>query len=531
MKPSQPLTIAPFKWLLPLLACACLDSNATSAASQSPPRRISRPVLEDKIRGGWAGKMFGVSFGAPTEFRANARINESELAWSPERVDNALQQDDLYVGMTMSETMDRLGLDATVEQYGEAFRISKYHLWHANAGARRLLNQGIKAPWSGHPKYNVHANDIDFQIEADFIGMMSPGLPRVSNKYCDRVGRVMNYGDGLYGGMWLDGMYCAAFFESDVRKVVEQGLACIPAKSEYAMLIRDVLDWTAQESDWRKVWKHIEDKWDVNDPCPDGALQPFNIDAKINGAYIALGLLCGHGSFDQTMEISIRAGQDSDCNPSSAAGVLGVIVGYQAIPEKWKSGIAAIADRKFAFTQSSYNDICRATMTRALQVVKRAGGQVTDTEIVVPYQAPKAPKLEQWDMGIPDKRIGFQDKAWQWEGQWGDELSGDKNQKSRIGISTSTPGAASIFTFTGSAIAITGVLSPAGGRADVYVDGRKLGTADSYVDNATHENVLWHTYGLKQAAHTVKLVLRNDADPRATGKKLMISQAVVYRAK
>ena len=35
--------------------------------------------------------------------------------------------------------------------------------------------------------------------------MMTPGLPQWSNKYCDRVGRVMNYGDGLYGGMWLDG--------------------------------------------------------------------------------------------------------------------------------------------------------------------------------------------------------------------------------------------------------------------------------------------------------------------------------------
>jgi hypothetical protein len=81
--------------------------------------------------------MIGVSYGAPTEFRANGRINEGEIAWSPERVSNALGQDDLYVGMTMAETMDRLGVDATTEQYGEAFRLSQYDLWHANAGARR----------------------------------------------------------------------------------------------------------------------------------------------------------------------------------------------------------------------------------------------------------------------------------------------------------------------------------------------------------------------------------------------------------
>ena len=163
-----------------------------------------------------------------------------------------LRQDDLYVGMTMAETMDRLGFDATVEQYGEAFRDSQYDLWHANAGARRLLNLGIKAPMSGHPKYNIHANDIDFQIEADFIGLMSPGLPRESNKYCDRVGRVMNHGDGLYGGMFVSGMYTAAFFERDVRKVVAQGLACLPPESGYARIIRDVLDWSAKyPDDWK----------------------------------------------------------------------------------------------------------------------------------------------------------------------------------------------------------------------------------------------------------------------------------------
>lgn len=522
---KTPTALAP--WLALVLGVAL----TTGAAAKPALRQLSREVLEDKIRGGWAGKMFGVSYGAPTEFQSNAKINEAPLTWSPERVDNALVQDDLYVGMTMSETMDRLGLDATVEQYGEAFKESKYHLWHANAGARRLLNQGIKAPWSGHPKYNVHANDIDFQIEADFIGMMTPGLPREANKYCERVGRVMNYGDGLYGGMWLDGMYSAAFFESDIRKVVEQGLACIPAKSQYRRLIQDVLDWTRQEQDWRKVWHQIEDKWDLNDPCPDGALRPFNIDAKINGAYIALGLLCGGGDFGKTMEIAIRSGQDSDCNPSTAAGVLGVITGYKAIPDYWKSGIPAIADRKFDFTQSSYNDICRATVARALQVVRLAGGTVTPTDILVPVQKPKAAKLEQWDMGVPDKRVGLKDTAWNWQGNWTDEMRGEKDKQWRVGVSAATPGAEVTFSFTGTAMALVGDYSEAGGRADVYLDGKIAQGIDAYAAANTHDNDLWHVDGLKPRAHKVRIVLRNDADPRAKGHKVVISEAVVYRAK
>ena len=119
--------------------------------------------------------------------------------------------------------MDRFGLDATTEHYGEAFKIRNTTSGTPTPARRRNLNRGIPAPMSGHPRYNIHANDIDFQIEADFIGIMCPGLPRVSNQYCDRVGRVMNYGDGLYGGMFVCGMYAAAYFESDPRKVVEAG--------------------------------------------------------------------------------------------------------------------------------------------------------------------------------------------------------------------------------------------------------------------------------------------------------------------
>ncbi len=396
---------------------ALLALPGPAHVSAPTPRRITTAALEDRIRGGWVGKMIGVSYGAPTEFRSNGAINEGEITWSPERVSNALGQDDLYVGMTMAETMDRVGFDATVEQYGEAFRVSQYDVWHANAGARRLLNLGIKAPMSGHPRYNIHANDIDFQIEADFIGLMSPGLPQESNKYCDRVGRVMNYGDGLYGGMFVSGMYTAAFFERDVRRVVAQGLACLPAGSSYARLIKDVLDWSAAyPDDWKKTWQRIEEKWDTEDSCPDGALKPFNIDARLNGAYIALGLLYGRLDFGRTLEIAARAGQDSDCNPSTAGGILGVMLGYSGIPDGWKSGIPALADRKFEYTRSSLNDICRSTLQRALKVARLAGGTVTDVDVSIPEQAPKAAPLEQWDMGVPVARVAVTDAAWSFRG-------------------------------------------------------------------------------------------------------------------
>ena len=217
-----------FAWRCPCTAAVVLVLACFLETRAQELREIELSVLEDKIRGGLAGQMVGVTYGAPTEWKWLEKIGEGEIKWEPSMVKGALRQDDLYVEMTFAEVMDRAGLDATTEQYGEAFRHTRYGLWHANAGARRLLDNGIKAPLSGHPRYNIHANDIDFQIEADFIGLMTPGLPQCAIEFCARVGRVMNHGDGLYGGMFVCGMYAEAYFSTDVGKVLQAGIACCP---------------------------------------------------------------------------------------------------------------------------------------------------------------------------------------------------------------------------------------------------------------------------------------------------------------
>jgi hypothetical protein len=489
-------------------------------------RRITRAALEDKIRGGWAGQMIGVAFGAPTEFRSNGKLIAGPLPWAPGRVDNALHQDDLYVDMTFAAVMDRIGLDATMDDYAAAFRDSKYSLWHANAAARRLLNQGVKAPMSGDPRRNIHANDIDFQIESDFIGLMTPGLPQESNRYCALVGRVMNSGDGLYGGMFIAGMYSAAFFEQNVPAVVERGLATIPAGSGYAAVVRDALAvWRKYPADWQRAWQEIEQRWDKDDPCPDGALKPFNIDARLNGAYVTLGLLYGGGDFARTLDITTRMGQDSDCNPASAGGVLGVMLGYAGIPAAYKDGIPKLADSRFDFTEYSFNDITRSTMSRALKVIERAGGRIGD-DVEVPAQAPVPAALEQWDMGAPVARVEAGDARWVFKGGW---QSGAPSARAEGSPRAATGGGhEAAFTFEGTAVALVGRYGQDGGRADVFLDGARVGTVDAYIPERTFDNDLWHASGLRPGRHTLRIVTREDADSRSAGKRVTIELAVVY---
>ena len=489
-------------------------------------------VLEDKVRGGWAGQMIGVSFGEPTEFRYQDRIiPEEEIpSWRPEMVASTLNQDDLYVDMTFAAVLDANGLDATTEDFGAMFRNAEYRLWHANLAARRALRRGVPATLSGTPQYNAHANDIDFQIEADFIGLMTPGLPQASNEICLRAGQVMNYGDGILGGVFVSGMYAAAFFQNNPRRIVEAGLATLPPESPYAQLISDVLEWSLQyPNDWTEVWRLIDEKWDGREPCPAGALSPFNIDAKINGAYVALGLLYGGGDFYDTMVISTRAGQDSDCNPASAVGILGVVLGYGGIPEKYKSGIDAIADEKFSYTDYTFNTIVSSTMNRIVALAERLGGHVHGDSITIKTQAPLPAQVALWDdYGSPVERVTVEDPRWSFTGDW---------DSGRSMVRTAgTAGAEASIGFEGTGAIIAGTYLASGGTADIYLDSELHSTVDVYPDEAAskHGESVWHVFGLEDGEHHLRVVVRGEryrgtSGDESSGTDISLSYLVVFR--
>ena len=515
-------------------ALALLAILSLSCSSDEGFRPISTAELENKIAGGWAGQMIGVSYGWPTEFRYLERvIPEEDLpTWEAKMVDNALNQDDLYVDMTFAQVLDDKGLDATTEDFGAMFKDAEYRLWHANLSARRALRRGVPATKSGTPEFNAHANDIDFQIEADFVGLMCPGMPQAVNDLCERAGRVMNHGDGIYGGMFVSCMYAEAFFESDPRKLVEAGLACMPQESPYALLIKDTLDWHAQHpDDWLKVWQLIEDKWNKREPCPSGAMMAFNIDAKLNGAYIALGLLYGEGDLEKTLNISTRCGQDSDCNPSNALGILGVVLGYDSLPAEWQASIDALGDRKFSYTNFSFNSIVDSTVKRAIAQAEKDGGRLDGDRLLIKDQPAVPAALNLWDdYGSPVERISTTDDRWAWKGSW-EESTVHLRSADTTRMTSGTAGAETSITFTGTGAIVAGPFIPNGGQADVYLDGELDRTIDSYSDETSTKRMesIWHKFGLPDGEHTIRLAVKGEPYGDSAGADVTISDLVVFR--
>ena len=179
---------------------------------------LSRQVLKDKIMGGWAGQVIGCTYGGPTEFRFRGTMIQDyqPLEWNDQLItwyyDNAPGlYDDIYMDLTFVEVFENEGLDAPASSHADAFAHAGYSLWHANQAARYNILNGIGPPRSGYWEFNPHADDIDFQIEADFAGLMNPGMVNAASEVCDQVGHIMNYGDGWYGGVYVAAMYALAF--------------------------------------------------------------------------------------------------------------------------------------------------------------------------------------------------------------------------------------------------------------------------------------------------------------------------------
>jgi hypothetical protein len=382
---------------------------SVASAQRQKFRRLPVNEYVDKMKAGWIGQMVGVGWGGPTEFKWLGEIIPADKMpkWKPELI-NQFNQDDIYVEMTFLRTLEVYGLCVDTRQAGIDFASSQYMLAHANVAGRWRLRDGIAPPDSGHPQFNRHADDIDYQIEADYAGLISPGMPNEAIRLGKVFGRMMNYGDGLYGGQFVGGMYAEAFFEHDIERIIQSGLDCVPKGSQFHECISDVIRWHRQyPNDWETAWRLVNAKYnldkDYRKASCTGDNAHFNIDAKINAAYIVVGLLYGNSDIDQTVIISTRCGEDSDCNPSNAAGVLFTTMGNSNIPERFTSALDRT--QKFSHTPYHFDSLIEVCEKLARQAVIKAGGRIKKNSsgeevFVVPVKKAKPSKLEQsWQPG------------------------------------------------------------------------------------------------------------------------------------
>lgn len=100
---------------------------------------ISKEVLLDKIKGGWAGQTIGCTYGGPTEFKYRGAIihEKTPIIWYDDYCKDIFAEDpglydDVYMDLTFLEVMQKEGINAPAESFAKAFANADYKLWHAN---------------------------------------------------------------------------------------------------------------------------------------------------------------------------------------------------------------------------------------------------------------------------------------------------------------------------------------------------------------------------------------------------------------
>jgi hypothetical protein len=371
-----------------LLVAACVSAQAAEKFRRLPAREFS-----EKMKAGWIGQIFGVSWGAPTEGKFKTIIPADKVPpFKEEWVNEAFNQDDLYVEMTFLRTLERYGFDVSIRQAGIDFANSEYRLWVANAAGRSNLRKGIAPPDSSHPKFHPSAGAIDYQIEADYSGLIAPGMFDIPIRLGEKFGRLMNYGDGVYAGQFVGCLYAEAYFETDIVKLIRTALQCIPPQSMYAEMVRDMLKWHSENpTNWEKTWQLVVDKYRHN---KNYYVSP--LDVKQEGAFALMGLLYGKRDPEQTIVISMRCGSDSDCNPSTAAGVLFTSLGMKNLPERFYRKLDET--KVFSYTAYNFPGLLAVSDRLARQALARVGGRIEkqggQEVFLIPVRPPRPSPFE-----------------------------------------------------------------------------------------------------------------------------------------
>ena len=289
--------------------------------------KLNKEELRDKILGCWIGKNIGGTIGGP--FEGTQELLDIKGFTSPKG--EPLPNDDLDLQLVWLRAMEDVGpkvLDTNV--LGDYWLSYVSPHWNEYGTGKANLHMGLLAPLSGEVNNELWRNSNGAWIRSEVWACMTPGVPNIAVKYAIMDG-IIDHGlsEGTYAEIFTATLESMAFFESDVRKLIEKALTYIPATSRVAKSVKIAIDGYNKGMDWKDVRNAI-----VDDSRDLGwFMAPANI------AFVVLGLLYGEGDFKASMLYANNCGDDTDCTAATVGSIMGIIMGAENIPEDWKEYI------------------------------------------------------------------------------------------------------------------------------------------------------------------------------------------------
>ena len=313
------------------------------------------------MRGGWKGRACGCYLGRTVEGLRSDRIEKLLKAIgdypmtdyidrekiTKETEETVLPEINWPAGIFMSKDNDVSPVDddttytvtgyVVVNDFGKNFtsanvaavfddRERKNMFCTAERVAYRNFMNGYKPPYSAVYK-NPYREWIGAQIRADFYGYINPCDPETAADMAWRDARVTHVKNGIYGEMWVAAMIAAAFGTDNIEEIILTGLGQIPKTSRLYKGVYGIVEGYRSGLGAEELFDMVHSEWD--EYTEHGWTHTIP-----NAEIVAICLLYGEKDYANSVCMAVQHGYDTDCNGATVGSVLGVVLGFDALPER-----------------------------------------------------------------------------------------------------------------------------------------------------------------------------------------------------
>lgn len=330
--------------ILKLTFSTCLLVFMTSCRTteNNPDWKIlSVSEYRDAVYASWIGQIIGNTYGLCYEFKFIEQPGPDSFpygyTWTLDKVkeyNGAFSDDDTDLEYMYLTIMEKEGIEPTYSRLAEAWKTHiKERIWCANQAALTLMHAGHYPPVTGSVAFNTQWMQIDPQLINEIWAVTAPGMIGYAIQKSEFMARITNDSFGIEPTLHYAAMYSAAFFEKDIRKLIDIGISALPEGSRFAKIVEHVKQLYAEyPDDWITARQIVKDNYLVYGDYNRYAWPP--IDANLNGAMGIMALLYGGGDFQKTLDYTCAFGMDADNQAATMCGLLGIVSGLEAIPRE-----------------------------------------------------------------------------------------------------------------------------------------------------------------------------------------------------
>lgn len=320
----------------------------------------------DKVYGCWLGKCICGTIGAPYE----GMKQYIPLDYTPELFKEMLPNDDLDLQVLWLEALERRGAAVDTRDLAALFSEKNIYWPGEYAWFKKNYDRGIQPPYTA-----IYENDFYFEgmgcpIRGEIWGMIYPGNPDAAADICEIDGSLDHYGNSVYFERFWSSMVAAAFFESDIRRLLDIGLAHMPTDCRARRLVEDVIAWCDSETDPHRIMGRILAGYGHKD-CTN-SFQNMGI--------IVMALLLGGGDIVESTMLAVRQGFDTDCTAGNVGALLGAVLGAERLAGEYgfkEAGYKLTID--YARPTDRVHDLAEDTCRVGLHFVEQGKNPLTIT--------------------------------------------------------------------------------------------------------------------------------------------------------